>query len=147
MNIFVAKLNFSTDNDELREAFEAFGAVDSAKVIMDHETGKSRGFGFVEMPDDEEALAAIEALNGAQIAGREVVVKKAEPRKKQNNFRSSYDRRGGSGDRGGYRGGGGGRGGYRENNDRGGDRGGYRDGGDRNDRRGFRDNNDRYDRY
>ncbi|MEM6378568.1 MAG: RNA-binding protein [Bacteroidota bacterium] len=109
MNIFVAKLSFDTDEHGLRDAFEAFGTVDSAKVIMDKFSGRSRGFGFVEMPDDDEALAAIETLNSSDLDGRTIVVKKAEPRENNN--------RGGGG--GGYRGGGGG-GGYR-----GGGGGGY----------------------
>lgn len=81
MNIFVAKLDFRTQSEDLREAFEAYGEVDSAKVIMDHETGRSRGFAFVEMPNDDEALAAIEGLNETELDGATIVVKKAEPRK------------------------------------------------------------------
>ncbi|MCB0587075.1 MAG: RNA-binding protein, partial [Phaeodactylibacter sp.] len=80
MNIFVARLNFDTDSDTLRETFESFGTVDSAKVIMDHFTQKSRGFGFVEMPNDDEAYAAIEQLNDSDLDGNTIVVKKAEPR-------------------------------------------------------------------
>ena len=80
MNIFVARINFDTDSDTLREIFESFGAVDSAKVITDHFTGKSRGFGFVEMPNDDEAYAAIEQLNDSDLDGNTIVVKKAEPR-------------------------------------------------------------------
>ncbi|MEM9849024.1 MAG: RNA-binding protein, partial [Bacteroidota bacterium] len=96
MNIFVAKLDYGVTSEELQEAFEAYGAVDSAKVIMDRDTGRSKGFGFVEMPDDDEAYAAIDALNESEMNGREIVVKKAE------------DRRGGGGGRGGYGRGGGG---------------------------------------
>lgn len=99
MNIFVAKLNFDTRESDLQTAFEAHGAVDSVKIIMDKFTGKSKGFGFVEMPNDEEAQAAIDDLNDREFDGRTIVVKKAEPR----------ENRGGGG-RGGY--GGGGRGGY-----------------------------------
>jgi RNA recognition motif-containing protein len=80
MNIFVAKLSYQTESDELREAFEAFGTVDSAKVVFDKETNRSKGFGFVEMPNDDEAQAAIAALNDSELAGRTIVVKKAEPR-------------------------------------------------------------------
>ena len=80
MNIFVARLNFDTDSDTLREVFESFGEVDTAKVISDHFTGKSRGFGFVEMPNDDEAYAAIEQLNDTDLDGNTIVVKKAEPR-------------------------------------------------------------------
>lgn len=95
MNIFVAKLNFQTESDDLRELFEAFGEVDSAKVIVDHFTGKSRGFGFVEMPDDDQARSAIEALNNTDLDGNTIVVKKAEPRNKRGGSQ-------GGGDRGGY---------------------------------------------
>ena len=113
MNIFVAKLNFGTSSEDLREAFEAFGEVDSAKVIMDHDTGKSRGFGFVEMPNDDEAQAAIDALNETDFDGNTIVVKKAEPRE------------GGGGGRGGFGGGGGGnRGGGGYGGGGGGNRGG-----------------------
>ena len=82
MNIFVAKLNFKTSSDDLREAFEAFGAVDSAKVIMDRDTGRSKGYGFVEMSDDEEGNAAINALNESDLDGSTIVVKKADPQKR-----------------------------------------------------------------
>jgi hypothetical protein len=113
MNIFVAKLNFGTSSEDLREAFEAFGEVDSAKVIMDHDTGKSRGFGFVEMPNDDEAQAAIDALNETDFDGNTIVCKKAEPRE------------GGGGGRGGFGGGGGGnRGGGGYGGGGGGNRGG-----------------------
>ncbi|MDX1666663.1 MAG: RNA-binding protein [Saprospiraceae bacterium] len=94
MNIFVARLNYDTDSDSLREAFEAYGEVDSAKVIFDRETGRSRGFGFVEMPDEDQAWTAIEALNDSDLDGRTIVVKKAEPRGKRSgggyNRRSNY---------------------------------------------------------
>jgi RNA recognition motif-containing protein len=84
MNIFVAKLNFDTRESNLQEAFEAFGEVDSVKIIMDKMTGRSKGFGFVEMPNDDEALAAIEDLNDQEFDGRTIVVKKAEPRENRN---------------------------------------------------------------
>jgi RNA recognition motif-containing protein len=80
MNIFVARLNYDTRESDLQYAFEEFGAVDSAKIIMDRGTGRSKGFGFVEMPDDEEARAAINALNEQDLDGRSIVVKEAEPR-------------------------------------------------------------------
>ena len=79
-NIFVAKLNFATSSDDLRATFEQFGTVSSAKVIMDHVTGKSRGYGFVEMPDEQEARTAIAALNESDFDGNTIVVKLAEPR-------------------------------------------------------------------
>jgi RNA recognition motif-containing protein len=80
MNIFVTRLNYDTRESDLQYAFEEFGAVDSAKIIMDRGTGRSKGFGFVEMPDDEEARAAINALNEQDLDGRSIVVKEAEPR-------------------------------------------------------------------
>lgn len=116
MNIFVAKLNYSTQELDLQEAFEEFGTVDSAKIIMDRETGRSKGFGFVEMPNDDEARAAIEELNDSTFDGRTIVVKEAEDRGR---------RGGGGGGRGGFRRGGGG-GGYDR---RGGGGGGYGGGG------------------
>ena len=104
MNIFVAKLNFDTVEDTLRDAFEAYGAVDSVKIIQDKFSGRSKGFGFVEMPNDDEALAAIEGLNDQDFDGRTIVVKKAEPREDRPRG-GGYNRGGG----GGYnRGGGGG---------------------------------------
>lgn len=81
MNIFVAKLNYSTSDDTLRDAFEQFGEVDSAKIIMDRDTQRSKGFGFVEMPNDDEANEAINGLNETDIDGRTIVVKKANDRK------------------------------------------------------------------
>ena len=101
MNIFVAKLNYDTQESDLQYAFEEFGAVDSAKIIMDRDTGRSTGFGFVEMPNDDEAREAIRQLNDQELDGRTIVVKEAEPRE---------NRRGGGG--GGYNRGGGGGGGY-----------------------------------
>jgi len=80
MNIFVAKLNFQTQSEDMQEAFEAYGAVDSAKVIMDQFSGRSKGFGFVEMPNDDEAKNAIRGLNDSSLDGNTIVVKEAEPR-------------------------------------------------------------------
>ena len=80
MNIFVAKLDFKTDEHSLREAFERFGSVDSVKIIFDRDTGRSKGYGFVEMSDDGDANAAIEALNDSELDGRPIVVKVAQPR-------------------------------------------------------------------
>jgi len=80
MNLFVARLSYSTTNDELQSAFEQYGQVDSARIIMDRETGKSKGFGFVEMPDDGQAQEAIEGLNESELDGRNIVVKVAEDR-------------------------------------------------------------------
>ena len=80
MNIFVASLNFRTQEDSLHALFEEFGEVDSLKIIMDRETGRSKGFGFVEMSNDDDALKAIDALNESDFEGRTIVVKKATPR-------------------------------------------------------------------
>ena len=80
MNLFVGNLPFSTTDDDLRQAFEAYGTVDSARVILDRDTGRSRGFGFVEMPD-EAGNAAIEALDGSELAGRQIKVNEARPRR------------------------------------------------------------------
>lgn len=80
MNIFVAKLNFKTRKEELEAAFAKFGQVTSAKIVRDKDTGRSKGFGFVEMPDDSEANAAITGLNEKELDGRVIVVKPANPR-------------------------------------------------------------------
>jgi len=83
MRLYVGNLAFSTTNDELKAAFEAFGAVESATVIMDRDTGRSKGFGFVDMGNDEEAKAAIEGLDGKPISGRNVRVNEARPREER----------------------------------------------------------------
>lgn len=80
MNIFVAKLNFRTTSEQLQSQFEEYGEVTSAKVIFDRETQRSKGFGFVEMPDDKAAEQAIAALNESEFDGRTIVVKKARPK-------------------------------------------------------------------
>ena len=85
MNIYTGNLSYQTTSDDLREAFEAFGAVTSASVIMDRETGRSKGFGFVEMADNAEADAAIKALNGRDLNGRSIKVNQAEARKERSN--------------------------------------------------------------
>jgi RNA recognition motif-containing protein len=121
-NIYVGNLAFSATDDDVRTAFGQYGEVTSVNIIMDRESGRSRGFAFVEMASAEDANAAIENLNGQPIAGRNVTVNEARPRE---------PRPAGGGGRGGYGGGrGGDRGGYGGGRgDRGGDRGGY--GGDR----------------
>ncbi len=123
MNIFVAKINFRTSSEDLQAAFEKFGEVSSAKVIIDRETGRSKGFGFVEMPDNEAAQQAVDALDGAELDGSTLVVKEAEDRPRRE-FRPGG---GGGGGRGGFGGGGGGRG-YGGGGG-GGGRGGYGGGG------------------
>ena len=80
MNIYVGNLPYSTTPDDLQEVFAAFGEVSAARIVNDRETGRAKGFGFVEMPNDEEAKKAIEALNGNDIGGCKVVVNEARPR-------------------------------------------------------------------
>lgn len=131
MKLFVASLPADFDETDFREMFELYGEVTSAKLITDRATGKSKGFGFIDMPDKLEALSTIEALNGAKIKGKKLSVMEADDTRKGpggpggggggfNRDRGGY---GGGGDRGGRGGYGGDRGGY------GGGRGGY--GGDR----------------
>ncbi|WP_342645664.1 RNA-binding protein [Mucilaginibacter sp. CSA2-8R] len=129
MNIFVGSLPYRLQEADLKELFEAYGEVNSVKLIIDRETGRSKGFGFVEMPDDEAAQKAISGLNGAEVSGRSIAVSQAEDRKPS----SGGERRGGGGGfgggnrggGGGYSGGGnrgGGGGGYQKDNNRGGGR-------------------------
>jgi RNA recognition motif-containing protein len=80
MNIYVGNLSYRMDDGELREVFEEFGEVSSARIINDRETARSKGFGFVEMPDDNAANNAIEALNGKEVSGRNLRVNEARPR-------------------------------------------------------------------
>lgn len=94
MKIYAGNLSYGLGDAELREAFEEFGTVESAEVIMDRNTGRSKGFGFVEMSDDEEAKAAISGLNGKEVDGRPLKVDEARPKR--------TDSRGGGGG-GGYR--------------------------------------------
>ena len=82
-NIYVGNLSYRATEDELREAFARFGQVDSVQIIKDRETGRSRGFAFVEMPDAEHAKSAIEQLDSADIAGRQVKVNEARPRRER----------------------------------------------------------------
>ena len=118
MNIYVANLSFAVQDEDLREFFTPYGEVTSAKVIIDKVSGRSRGFGFVEMSDDESARKAIAELDGATVEGRAIKVNEAKP-KEDKPF-------GGGGNRGGGGGfGGGGRGGYGGGRGGGGDRGGY----------------------
>ena len=142
MNIYVANLPYSTSDDDLREQFEAFGSVESATVIKDRDTGRSRGFGFVEMTDQAEGQAAIDQLNGTDMAGRPLTVNEARPRTERpagGGGGGSYGGGGGSygggggnrsGGGGGYGGGSGGGGGYGGGSGGGGgSRGGYGGGG------------------
>jgi RNA recognition motif-containing protein len=83
MNIYVGNLSYGMSEDELRDAFGAFGAVSSVKILMDRETGRSRGFGFVEMPNQSEAEAAIAQLNGKDLGGRALSINEARPRERR----------------------------------------------------------------
>ena len=116
--LYVGNLAYSVRDESLLEAFGQFGSVTSAKVMMDRDTGRSKGFGFVEMASDAEAQAAINGMNGQPLEGRAIVVNEARPREE----RPGGFGGGGGGSRGGYGGGGGG-GGY------GGGGGGYGGGG------------------
>jgi RNA recognition motif-containing protein len=105
-NLFVGSLPYSVDDAQLQELFAAVGNVVSAKVIMDRESGRSKGFGFVEMGSDEEAKAAIEQLDGKEVSGRAIAVKEAQPREDRGERRSfggngggRPQNRGGFGDR------------------------------------------------
>jgi len=96
--LYVGNLSYDTDDNALQQMFEPYGTVQSAQIIMDRETGRSKGFGFVEMGSDQEAQAAIKGLSGQQVGGRNLTVNEARPRE---------DRGGGGGGRGGSGGGGG----------------------------------------
>jgi RNA recognition motif-containing protein len=131
--LYVGNLSYQVDSSELEQLFSPHGQVVSAQIINDRDTGRSKGFGFVEMSNDQEAQAAITALNGQQHNGRALTVNEARPREER-----SGGGGGGGGGRGGYGGGGGGgRGGFGGG---GGGRGGFGGGGGR----GDRGNRDRY---
>ncbi len=118
-NIYVGNLDFKLTEDELRQAFAAYGQVDNVTILKDRDTGSPRGFGFVEMANDEEAEKAINGMNGAQLGSRNLSVNEARPKVSRGNGGGGY---------GGGRGGGG----------FGGGRGGGRSGGGNRDRGGFR---------
>ena len=105
-NIFVGNLSFNTSEDELRQLFEPYGQVDRVSIMTDRDTGRSRGFGFVEMASDEEGEKAIAGLNGSQVGGRTLNVNEARPKTERGGGGGGGG--GGGRDRGG-RGGGGGR--------------------------------------
>ncbi len=134
MNIYVGNLSWGLKDQDLANLFSPYGEVSSAKIVMDKFTQRSKGFGFVEMPNDEQAQAAIAQLNGSEVEGRNLVVNESRPKeegsggfKKRGGFGGGggggFKKGGGGG--GGYRGGSGGGGGYRGGN--GGSSGGYRD--------------------
>ncbi|HSH05792.1 MAG TPA: RNA-binding protein [Anaerolineae bacterium] len=103
MRLYVGNLAWATSEEKLRDTFEAFGAVESYVIIKDRDTGKSRGFGFVEMSDPAEGQAAIDALHGKDLDGRALTVNEARPREERRGGGRGGNRNGG----GGYRGGGG----------------------------------------
>lgn len=107
-NIYVGNLSYQATEDDIRQAFAAHGEVSSVQIIMDRMTGRSRGFGFVEMPDNGAAQAAITAMNLQEIAGRAITVNEAKPREPRSGGGGGGYGGGGGGGRGG-RGGGGGR--------------------------------------
>ncbi|MGS5085635.1 RNA recognition motif domain-containing protein [Hydrogenophaga sp. A37] len=120
--LYVGNLPYTVRDEDLQQSFSEFGSVTSAKVMMERDTGRSKGFGFVEMGSDAEAQAAIKGMNGQSLGGRSVTVNEARPMEARPPRTGGYggggDRSGGGGgyggggDRGGYGGGGGGRGGY-----------------------------------
>lgn len=110
-NIYVGNLDFKVTEDELRQAFGAYGQVDNVTILKDRDTGQPRGFGFVEMANDEEADRAIQGMNGAQLGSRALNVNEARPRESRG---GGFGNRGGfGGGRGGARSGGRGGGGFR----------------------------------
>jgi RNA recognition motif-containing protein len=115
-NIYVGNLSFDASEDQVRSLFEAYGAVEKVSIITDRDTGQPRGFAFVEMPDDDAASKAMEALNGSNLGGRNLNINEARPKVER-------PRGGGGGGRGGYGGGGYG-GGGRDRGGRGGGGGG-----------------------
>jgi RNA recognition motif-containing protein len=121
MNIYVGNLSWGLKDQDLANLFAPFGEVASAKIVTDKFTQRSKGFGFVEMPNDEEAQAAIAQLNGSEIEGRSLVVNESRPKQEGGGGGGFKKRNFGGGGGGGYKGGGGGRGGY----NRGGGGGGY----------------------
>lgn len=110
MNLFIGSLPYDLEEEELRELFEEYGQVSSVKIITDRATGKSKGFGFVEMPNDQQAAKAMDELDGAEIDGRTIAVKKAEDKRDRDSSR------GGGNFKGGY---GGGKPGFNKGNSRG----------------------------
>ncbi|MFI3314326.1 MAG: RNA-binding protein [Rikenellaceae bacterium] len=93
MNIFVSNISWGTKSDSLSELFSQFGEVSSANIITDRETGRSRGFGFVEMPNDDEGQKAIDAINGTEFEGKVLNVNVARPKEPRSDSRGGYNRR------------------------------------------------------
>lgn len=125
MNIYVGNLSWTMTEEDLRSLFEQYGTVSSVKIVKDRETGRSRGFGFVDMPDDNEGQAALTNLYDSEVMGRKIIVNESQtkPNAGGSGGGGGYKKRsfGGGGGGGGYRKGGGGGGGY----NRGGGGGGY----------------------
>ncbi len=134
MNIYVGNLSWNLKDQDLSELFAPFGEVASAKIVMDKFTQRSKGFGFVEMPNDEQAQAAIAQLNGSEVDGRNLVVNESRPKEGGNGGGGFKKRSFGGGGGGGFKKGGGGFGG---DGNRGG--GGYGGGGNRGGGGGYRD--------
>lgn len=130
--LYVGNLSYDVDSSELEKIFSQHGQVTSAQVISDRDTGRSKGFGFVEMSNDDEAAAAIAALNGMEHGGRALTVNEARPREERSGGGGGF----GGGSRGGFGGGGGGGGRGGDRGGRGGFGGGSR-GGDRGGRGGY----------
>ena len=126
--IYVGGLPYQTDEGQLAQIFAEYGEVSSSKIINDRDTGRSKGFGFVEMPNDAEAKKAIAELHQAELEGRSITVNEARPQEQRSGGGGGGYRGGGGG--GGYRGGGGGGGGYRGGGGGGGGYRGRRDEGD-----------------
>ncbi|MBN8787163.1 MAG: RNA-binding protein [Terrimonas sp.] len=122
MNLYVGNLSWTMTEDDLRTLFEQYGTVSSIKIVKDRETGRSKGFGFVEMENDTEAQNALSSLYDKEIQGRKIVINEAQERPAKPGGGGGFKKRGFGGGGGGYNKGGGG--GYRDR-DRGGDRGGY----------------------
>ncbi|MBA4261870.1 MAG: RNA-binding protein [Comamonadaceae bacterium] len=132
--LYVGNLPYTVRDEDLQQAFSAFGSVNSAKVMMERDTGRSKGFGFVEMGSDAEALAAVEGMNGQSLGGRSLVVNEARPMEARPPRSGGGGFGGPRGGGGGFGGGGGGEGGFRspyggggrrEGGGGGGGRGGY----------------------
>lgn len=119
MNIYVGNLSWSMTDDDLMNLFSEHGTVSSAKILKDKMNGRSKGFGFVEMEDNEAAKAAIAALNETEVQGRKLIVNESQPRAEGDRPKRSYGGGGGGYKKGGY-GGGGNRGGYGGGGNRGG---------------------------
>jgi len=103
MNIYIGNLSYEVTEEDLKQAFEAFGQVESAKIIKDMYTGRSKGFGFVEMPDNADAQSAIDGLNDTELKGRTLKVNTARPRTESRGGRGGYGGGRGGGNQGGGR--------------------------------------------